>query len=404
MTGTARRGKSKEGNSTSEGRRRKLPLPRAEDYLFGLAAPHEHVAPVFSSPLRLPLSLLCAAFLPVAAAVAQSVPITSVVTTALTDPDGQLGTTTVNGLVFQNASYGVSSFSTAGTTYNVTSLADQAFIRRNSSPGSAPQSSIWYANDNRGAPSVAGQLLGGQTSNYQGGVGSILLSNNLTRGSDNTFANGLGVSDGNIERIDFVFSAGLTVTPGLAFTVLDRGATNAHDGFKIAAITGWDSLTNTPTSYQLLVNQNAGWGATNSVANFDYTLLRYRASDNGGDANNLTAQYATATGNQGIAGLVFTAAALGLSNGQPIYGYSLFAGDVTDGGNTANLINFNNATFFPTGTSGNGAGGLDLAAVNGLALQDIAFSAVPEPSTYALGGVVVMMAGIWGRHRRRHLS
>jgi hypothetical protein len=225
----------------------------------------------------------------------------------------------------------------------------------------------------------------------------------LVRCSDNTFANGLSASDGNIERIDFVFSAGLTVTPGLAFTVMDRGAINAHDGFKIAAITGWDSGTNTPTSYQLLVNQSTGWGPTNSVANFDYTLLRYRASDNGGDANNLTVQNATSTGNQGIAGLVFTGSALGLSNGQTIYGYSLFATDVTDGGNAANLVNFNNATFFPTNTSGAGAGGLDLAAVNGLALQDIAFSAVPEPSAYAMVGVVVMVMGIWLRQRRRNV-
>jgi hypothetical protein len=39
--------------------------------------------------------------------------------------------------------------------------------------------------------------------------------------------------------------------------------------------------------------------------------------------------------------------------------------------------------------------------VNGLALQDIAFSAVPEPSTYALAAVAVMAAGAVVYRRRR---
>lgn len=329
---------------------------------------------------------------------AQGIAITSITKTALTDPDGA-GTTTVNSttgtpMVFQNATQGIASFSTATTTFNVASLANQGFVRRNSV--NAQQSSIWYAN----ATTPTTERLGAHVANYQGGVGSIMLANDLTRGSDNTFANGNTASDGNIERMDFVFTSGLSVSQGLAFAVLDRGAAGGHDPFKIAAITGWDSVNNVPTSYGTLVSQAANWGATNAVANFGYTLLRYSASDNGGDANNLATHNASAAGtNQGLEGVLFTGSALGLSNGQTIYGYSLFASDVTGSGST--LIDYTNATYFPTNTAGAGAGGIDLAAVNGLSLQDIAFSPVPEPSTYALAGVVVMVGGAIIHRRRR---
>jgi hypothetical protein len=335
-----------------------------------------------------------------AAAHAQSIPITSIVTT-LNDSDGAL-TTTINGkaganpgsMTFQNATRSITSFSTATTTFNVASLADAAYIRRNSV--SVAQSSIWYAN----ATSPTTERQGAYVTNYQGGSGSILLANDLTRGSDNTFVNGAsGAASGNIERLDFVFTGGLTVSPGLAFTVMDRGVAGAHDAFKIAVITGWDPIGEVPTSYGTLVSQAANWGSTNSVADFGYTLLRYSAGDNGGNANNLTTYNAgNETGTQGIAGMLFTGAALGLTNGDKIYGYSLFAGDVTGSG--SQLIGFTNSTYFPTNTADIN-GGIDLASVNGLALQDIAFSAVPEPGTYALAAVAVMAAGAVVHRRRR---
>ncbi len=72
-----------------------------------------------------------------------------------------------------------------------------------------------------------------------------------------------------------------------------------------------------------------------------------------------------------------------------IYGYSLFAPDVNDNGNPANLIDWKNASIFPLDTS-NAVGGIDLVAANvGVA------KAVPEPGmllgTLVAGGLLVVV-------------
>ncbi len=89
--------------------------------------------------------------------------------------------------------------------------------------------------------------------------------------------------------------------------------------------------------------------------------------------------------NQNIAGVTLNLGDFGLASGTTIYGYSLFAGDVTDGGNINNLVNYNNTTYFPSNTNDNSSGGdnggLDPVAVNGVLFNE---HALPEPSTYGL--------------------
>jgi len=82
---------------------------------------------------------------------------------------------------------------------------------------------------------------------------------------------------------------------------------------------------------------------------------------------------------------------LGVAAGTTVYGYSLFAPDVTDGGNTANLVDWTNSTFFHTNTNSITTGGIDPIAVSG-----VLFSAIPEPTTASL-----MMVGAGALLARR---
>ncbi len=304
--------------------------------------------------------------------------------TAITGVTTQLsaaGSSTSEGLTFSNDTLAITGFTTATTTYQATSLANAAYARRNTVRGvTANNSSVWYAGT-------------GTTFNaaHETNYADLLLGNNLYLGSDNTFANGTATNTGNIERLDFVFTGGIIAAANQAFSVWDRGDAGVHDGFKIAAITGWDFARNRPSSYGTLVSVAGNWGATNVIGTQDYALFRYANGDT------LTANTAhNELGSQGAAGLVFTMANLGVNPGTRIFGYSIFGNDVNASSN--NLTRWTNSGYFPTNTNGDtGSGGIDLLAVNG-----VMFTAVPEPATYAaLIGALTLGFVAFRRFRRR---
>lgn len=321
------------------------------------------------------------------ASVSGQTAITSI-TTNTTDSANTVSDTP--GVTFENTRVALTSFVAGGSPYLVSTLADQAFVRRATGIDNPNQSSVWYRDG-----VVAGNELGTYATDYP----SLMLDNNIAGGSDNTFANGTTgahqVQDGNIERIDFVYSGGLTASSSLVFAVFERGAVGVHDLFRIAAITGWNTTTNTPTAYGALVgpSSSADWGTANVVGDFGYHLFRYDTGD-----NLTTSTTHTEVGTQGMGGILFTMSQLGITPGTRIYGYSLFGNDVTNGGNSANLIDYTNATYFPVNTTNaTGSGGLDLATING-----ISFSVVPAASTYALTGSAIMaLAAVSHWHRRR---
>ncbi len=296
---------------------------------------------------------------------------------------------TVNGDTFSRLTQSITSFKdSVGNIYDANTTAGSAYVRRNTTAGNANNSSAWYDQ--------------GSTTDFEApyatSYSSLLLGNNLLRGSDNTFANGTGVSEGNIERLDFLFSpSGITAALGTSFAVFDRGSVGQHDNVKIAVITGWDSVNNRPTAYggTLFEVTPAHYGSANLTSDFTYSLFRY---DNG---DNLGSPYwndNTETGTQGIGGVAISMADLGIAAGATIYGYSLMAADVTTGGNMANLVDWNNTTYYSTATSGStGAGGIDLSAVNGVLFN----RKVPEPSTYGLIFLSVTSAFLGWRRRRR---
>lgn len=306
------------------------------------------------------------------------------------------------GVTFENTKIQVDYFVANNQLYGVRGLANAAYVRRNHDSNgdlildgagdTTNQSSIWYRDGTGGATT----RLGAQIDVYP----DFLLRNTVSGGSDNTFSNDAGAAGGNIERLDFAFTGGLTASAALSFAVFERGAIGVHDAFKIAVITGWDFINNVPTSYGPLTSQAGNWGgASNVQSNFNYHLHRY-TNPPGTPGDDLSSTYLTAnteTGAQGIGGIVFSMADLGITNGTTIYGYSLFGFDTTDAGNSANLINWNNTTYYPANTTGaTGTGGIDLATLNG-----INFSIVPEPSTYALWGIVLMGAAAALHQRRR---
>jgi hypothetical protein len=177
------------------------------------------------------------------------------------------GTTTVNGVRFEDVTTSVSSFlDGAGNIYTANTVAGAAYVRRDTAVGNADNTSAWY---------TEGSTTTRFSAPYASTDPSLLLGNNILRGSDNTFANGTGATDGDIERLDFVVSGGLTASLSTAFAVFDRGDAGVHDSVKIAVITGWNSSTNQVTSYGgTLVGINAAnYGPTNPVTNFTYNLF-----------------------------------------------------------------------------------------------------------------------------------
>jgi hypothetical protein len=213
------------------------------------------------------------------------------------------------------------------------------------------------------------------------------------------------IVNNNIERIDYYWAGGFSAVLTDGFAVFERGAANAHDGFKIAAITGWDTGTNLATYSGNIVNvTNATFGTTNldwdpttagtqqTFANFN--ILRF---NNTGD--NLTPLNLNNTGvNQGVDGVFISLADLGLTAGTTVYGYSILAPDFT--GTAADVANWNNATYYPT-NSPDTSGSIDIMAFGGRRI-------VPEPSTYGamlLGlGSILLSYRRWSQNRAAALN
>lgn len=283
------------------------------------------------------------------------------------------------GYTFQNTTIALQTFTTSTQTYALTGMADQVFIRRSS--GDANNAHVWYQ-----TASAAGARIADHADTFQ----EVLLDNNFARGVHNLFGNA-GSSYANVERVDFITTGGFAANDGFAIPVFDFGINPQHESFKIALVTSVDAFGN-PTGYSSLAS-TVPFTSTNLYTHDTFSIHRYA------DGDNTTDDYAIFNGpNQGPGGVVFTLDDFDVEPGTTIYGYSLFGYDVTDGGNTSNLLNWNSATYFPTNTSdGEGAaGGFDFSGVNG-----VFFSAVPEPSTYALAGLGVVAITLVQRRRRR---
>lgn len=196
----------------------------------------------------------------------------------------------------------------------------------------------------------------------------LLAAGMLNQGTDNIFTNS-GNGDGNnnnIERVDVVFPTGLnTASPAQAgFAILDRGANNSHDPFRIVAITSLDDQGN-PNGFASVKtcvggngSNNGNWGHP-TTANGNKQLACYVMRKDAGD------QYLQASSNvnQEIGGVFYSFADLGITSGHTLYGYALLAPDGAASPTSAQLLDLNNTSVYPTTTTESN-GGLDLVAVN----------------------------------------
>lgn len=210
---------------------------------------------------------------------------------------------------------------------------------------------------------------------------ATLGANNLYQGTDNLFTN-TGNNQGNqanIERVDFLYNTAFQASANRAFVVLERGVSNAHDSFKIAAVTAVNG-SGTPTAYGALISVT-NWGTT-SLGTFASTVMR---TDNTATTPYIQSDITPAT--QSLGGVLITMDTL-VAAGTPIYGYSLFGFDV----NTTSYSLTNPSGFSRSTAQTNG--GLDMVAANVGYLAE-----VPESGSFVLLGAGLV--GLVAMRRRR---
>jgi hypothetical protein len=291
-----------------------------------------------------------------------------------------------------------------GHTYAVTSSSGAVTLRTDSSDGSPTSVSQWYmGNLSSSGTQAPTTIYAGYNS---GSTSSILSGNNLLTGADNLETNSGSTPDkGDVERADVLFkgTSGMTASSTLAFALMDRGT---GDSFEVAVITGVDSNGN-PTSYggnlvtitssefggSLLNSSDApaavlnsnGSGGSGTADPTDYNF--HSDSDSSMAASDITVD--TSNNSQNIEGVVLDLADFGISNGTKVYGYSIMAADVTDGGNINNLVNYDNTTYYP-GSTTEANGGFDPVDIGAVVFTE---EPIPEPSVYGLIFIGLAVAG-----------
>jgi len=271
---------------------------------------------------------------------------------------------------------------TAGSqTWNLYSQLGDAKVtaRRNAVVTTNNTSIIWY----RGTGNTNSTTLQFNSAKINT-VEEAYASNNLWAGVDNLFINAgdKSFNNTNIERMDFVFTGGVDVSSSLAFAIFDRGGKGDHDGFKIAAVTSIDG-SGKPTAYGDLLSYNQGtWGKYDFAVNSDALITRT------GNFPGAITKPASLVVQQNMGGTLIPTSLLADSGTTPtIYGYSLFAYDTSGTGNQ--LLNWKNASVFPTNTPAAAGYGLDPFA---------SVFVVPEPGVTSL--LLASGVGLLMRRRR----
>ena len=280
-------------------------------------------------------------------------------------------------------------------------VASSVIVRRNTSEAGPNNTTVFYQTSGTNSTAPLGQ--------YESSVSNMFLSGNLYEGLRNPFANGAGAQNSNIERIDFYYAGGYTVKAGDALVFFDLENTgNMGDGFRIAAFTAVDgagdldpSVAGTPTTYanaglQVAADSfsggdlNSPTGGTNG--NFERTTYT--------NGDNLSGTGSTTDIGNGLnlVGILIRFSDLGIAAGTTIQGFSLMAGDMNPT-TAANLVNWNNTTYYPTNTDAAGYGNMDFMAFGAQISRP-----VPEPSTYGAMFVGLSAAFFGWRRYRRALS
>ncbi|OEK02572.1 hypothetical protein BFP97_14030 [Roseivirga sp. 4D4] len=238
----------------------------------------------------------------------------------------------------------VTSYVAGGTTYDNFVLPDTLIIRRTDA---GRQLIIFYEVDNVDNTNDIIDLDAEQQDNedllYQSGL--------LNAGYDNILVNN-ATNFANVERIDILYNSGVvTSSPSTAvFPIIERGG---NDDIRVAAISSLDANGDPsgyyPTVVQINNNGTSEWGNT-GIAHVSLVMRRQDATSDPLPVVDL--------GSQNIHGATVSFSDFGVAADEIVYGYSIFADDVTVTG--SDLVDFTNSTNYPTNTGS--ASGLDLIA------------------------------------------
>lgn len=299
-------------------------------------------------------------------------------------------------LTFLNQVTNVTYVSSALGTYTVDGAsATSVAFRRNTGSGNPNTANVYYQYSSIGSYGTTATVIGQGDSTPT--LSEVMLSNDLSQGIRNPFANGSGNENSNIERIDFYFAGGYTVRAGDAIVLFDLENYGDHgDGFRIAAYTSIgtvNGVANAPTAYAnsgLLIAPGTMGDPikTPTGTNARYLLSTTTTGDSLASSQSITT-LDTNAGTLGaydlyLVGIMIRFTDLGLSVGQTIYGYSLMAGDVR-ASSGSDLVNWNNSSVYLTNTDPNTWGNVDFAGFGGTIAR-----AVPEPQSY---GCVLLGTG-----------
>jgi hypothetical protein len=243
------------------------------------------------------------------------------------------------------------------------------FCRVNNATVTGARKSLWF--EQFSAATVSTTVPAKLFPDYDDSLERIFSKGNILNiGMDNNFQNASTTNNNNIERVDYIISSGVKATDvtRAGFAVFDRGTGTTHDPFFIAAIKTLD-VNGDPASYYNAVEVPATAFGNNVASAINYLILRRNATD-----ANLFLMNNTVSQNLDDALIRF--AGMGVANNAVIYGYSLFSHDITSTV-AANLVNYANATYFPT-NSDLPSGGLDQVAISGLWVTDASYVILAE--------------------------
>ena len=249
------------------------------------------------------------------------------------------------------------SFTAIGLNYHYVGAKEVVSFRRvNNASTTGLRKSLWFEQ-----PAATTINTGGTVAllpAYDDSLERLFSEQIFNMGLDNNFQNATTTNNNNIERVDVLFPSGISATDvtKAGFVVFDRGAGGSHDSFYIAAIKTLD-VSGNPSAYYNAVSVTPAEYGNNVGGAVNFLVLR----ENPGDGHLLIMNQ---TANQNRDGVLLRFTDLGVADNATIYGYSLFGDDVKVSPAT-NLVNYANATNFPT-TSDYNNGGIDQLSVTGL--------------------------------------
>jgi len=242
-------------------------------------------------------------------------------------------------------------FNVEGETYSLTKAVPGAlpYLKVNVNRyGTEPEDKITALFEVPSQPSNLDNSSMYLTPDYVNGMGSLINSYVINRGTDNVFVRGSGsTTTNNITRIDLILENSVTIPATLegrkksGFLLMERGG---NDNFKIAAITGISGTDTTVSAFGSLVPvASANWGTTGQSI---FSVVMQKSET---DVDLKPSQFINS---QPIAGVFISLEDLGIPAGDVIYGISLMGNNVTD------------PEAFPTSTA-DADGGLDFMAGGG---------------------------------------